>query len=82
MITTRGWIYPLIDDMDTVYDPETDNTRPLSLDDCIFTAGKYKGMLLSEMDDVGYLRWLLGSAKEKDDWWLQFIIKKKLEIIT
>ena len=40
--------------------------------------GKYKGQHLGEVDDVGYLRWLLKTAEEKDDWFLLTTVTMRL----
>ena len=42
------------------------------------TFGKYKGQHLGEIDDVGYLRWLLKTAEEKDDWFLSTTVTMRL----
>lgn len=41
---------------------EDGTTKPLTTSDVVMDYGKYKDTILSEMSDVGYLRWMLDTT--------------------
>lgn len=64
------------DDDTLYYDDGT--SVPLSPNVYTLEFGKYKGICLADVDDVGYLSWLQGSAIEKKDWFLEKVTTMRL----
>lgn len=48
----------------TVVKYDDGTTKPFTLDDIIFTHGKYQGTTLGELSDVGYLQWMTGTDNQ------------------
>lgn len=44
----------------------------------VLAFGKYKGTHLGDIDDEGYLRWLLKTGIEKNDWFLITTVNLRL----
>lgn len=74
MITTVGWTSI---NLKNELVEEDGSSRPLRASDIEFTHGKYKGRLLSEVTNIGYLRWMLET--KHDDEFIQLIIGKRLK---
>lgn len=70
-----GWVGPTIDQLRW----EDGSTAPLATDLVVMDFGKFKGWKLSEMDDVGYLQWLLKDAVDKDNGWQEACVRMRLQ---
>lgn len=58
---------------------EDGTRRPLQFNDVVFDAGKYKGKLLSEVEDRGYLEWVLNEAENSENVFVIHCVQQRLE---
>lgn len=59
---------------------ESGTTKPFLTSDIIFTRGKYAGLLLSEVTDTWYLKFI--SEKNSDDYLITYSFKIRLGELT
>jgi len=67
-------------DDDHLYD-EDGNKRPITTADFTIPFGKYKDLMLADITDTSYLRWLQDSNLEKKppDWYMDRVISMRLK---
>ena len=58
---------------------EDGSTKPFELSDLQITRGKHAGKNLSEIDDVGYLNWMIKIGGENDDGFIEKCARMRLE---
>lgn len=61
---------------------ENGETAPLATDLIEVDFGKYRGWLLSDIDDIGYLNWMLKDAMDKENSWQEKCARLRLEDIN
>lgn len=72
-----------LEDDNHLYD-EDGNKRPITSSDYTLPFGKYKGLTLAEVNDVGYLKWLQDSnlQKKPSDWYMDRVISIRLKELS
>ena len=58
---------------------EDGTTEPLELHHIVLDFWKYKGTLLSDVDDIGALRFMLKVATEKEEPFSQQMLKRRIK---
>lgn len=64
--------------LDVIY-YEDGTRKKLRTEHLMVVHGKYAGMSLNEVSDVNYLKYMVGSAKEKKDVWMEHVLSKRLK---
>lgn len=74
------WEYMKAGDDDHIYDEEG-NSRIITTKDYVFPYGKYQGVALADLDDVGYLMWAWTSNTKKKpvDWFFNKVVLMRLK---
>lgn len=83
MSQNSKWEYMKEGDDDGLYDEEG-NKRDITTNDYIMPFGKYKDLMLSEVSDVGYLKWILAKNEDKkpNDWWMHKLLNMRIKELS
>ena len=69
-----GWVGPDIDHVRW----EDGSVEELATDLVLVDWGKFKGYVLSDIDDAGYLNWMLKDAVDKGNVWQEKCVRLRL----